>query len=234
VVKIARDQQEENKLDQSFRRFLQEYAIVERIRHPSVVRLHDLGVSDEHAFLVMEYFRAGDLRTRMRAGVTPREALRYAISIAHALEAIHSAGILHRDLKPGNVMHRDDGSLALIDFGLAKDAALATDITDHGTIFGTPHYMSPEQGHAEHIDVRSDLYSLGVILFEMLAREKPYTADNAMAIIYKHRKAPIPQLPAAAALLQPLLEGFLAKQPADRFTCAAAAVIALEAAAARL
>ena len=234
VVKIARDQQEENKLDQSFRRFLQEYAIVELIHHPGVVRLYDLGVSDEHAFLVMEYFSAGDLRTRLRAGVTPREALRYAISIAHALEAIHSTGILHRDLKPGNVMHRDDGSLALIDFGLAKDVALATDITDHGTIFGTPHYMSPEQGHAESIDARSDLYSLGVILFEMLAGEKPYTADNAMAIIYKHRKAPVPRLPASAALLQPLLEGFLAKQPADRFTCAAAAIVALEAAAARL
>lgn len=234
VVKIARDQQQENKLDQSFQRFLQEYEIVERIRHPSIVRLHDLGVSDVHAYLVMEYFRAGDLRARIREGVTPREALRYAISIAQALDAIHSAGVLHRDLKPGNVMRRDDGSVALIDFGLAKDAALASEMTDHGTIFGTPHYMSPEQGHAESIDVRSDLYSLGVILFEMLAREKPYSADNAMAIIYKHRKAPIPRLPDALAMLQPLLEGFLAKQAADRFPSASAAIIALEAAVARL
>ena len=234
VVKIARDHQKENKLDQSFRRFLQEYEIVERIRNRNVVRLYDLGVSDEHAYLVMEYFRAGDLRERMRAGLTPRQALRYAISIAQALEAIHAAGVLHRDLKPGNVMVREDGSVALIDFGLAKDAALAGEMTDHGTIFGTPHYMSPEQGHAERIDTRSDLYSLGVILFEMLAREKPYTADNPMAVIYKHRKAPIPKLPQPVAMLQPVLEGLIAKQPDLRFASAGAALIALEAAAARL
>ena len=108
------------------------------------------------------------------------------------------------------------------------------EITDHGTIFGTPHYMSPEQGHAEPIDVRSDLYSLGVILYEMLAGEKPYTADNPMAIIYKHRKDPVPRLPVARAMLQPLVDGLMAKRPADRFPTASAAIVALEAAAARL
>ncbi len=149
VLKVARDQRVENELDSSFRRFLQEYEIVQRIRHPGVVRLYDLGVSDQHAYLVMEYFRAGDLRRRMRLELTPREALRISFEIARALDGIHNAGVLHRDLKPGNVMMRDDGSLALIDFGLAKDAALAMEVTDHGTIFGTPHYMSPEQGHGE-------------------------------------------------------------------------------------
>ena len=92
-------------------------------------------------------------------------------------------------------MLRDDGSIALIDFGMSKDAALALDITETGTIFGTPHYMSPEQGHAEALDERSDLYSLGIILFEMLTREKPYRAENPMAIVYKHRKEAIPRLP---------------------------------------
>ena len=231
VLKVARDQRAENDLDSSFRRFLQEYEIVQRIRHPGVVRLYDLGVSDQHAYLVMEYFRAGDLRRRMRLELSPREALRITHEIAVALVGIHHAGVLHRDLKPGNVMLRDDGTLALIDFGLAKDSALAMEVTDHGTIFGTPHYMSPEQGHGEPIDGRSDLYSLGVMLFEMLAREKPFLSDNPMAIIYKHRKTPIPALPEAVAMFQPLVSKLLGKTPDERYPDAAAAVEAIRAAA---
>jgi serine/threonine-protein kinase PpkA len=125
-------------------------------------------------------------------------------------------------------MLREDGSIALIDFGLSKDAALALDVTDTGTIFGTPHYMSPEQGHAEPVDARSDLYSLGVILFEMLTGEKPYRADNPMAIVYKHRKEPVPQLPPQFAAVQPLLERLLAKVPGDRFDGARQAAEALQ------
>jgi serine/threonine protein kinase len=234
VLKVARDQQIENELDQSFRRFLQEYEIVQRIRHPGVVKLYDLGVSDQHAYLVMEYFRNGDLRRRMRSPLTPSDALKICVSIARTLESIHAAGVLHRDLKPGNVMIRDDGSLALIDFGLAKDAALALQVTDHGMIFGTPHYMSPEQGHGEPIDARSDLYSLGVMLYEMLTRQKPYTAENPMAIIYKHRHEPIPVLPPEVSGLQPLINRLLAKNPADRFQNAAAVIDAIYAAAPEL
>src|SRR6202023_4295199 len=134
---------------------------------------------------------------------------------------------LHRDLKPGNVMLRDDGSIALIDFGLSKDAALARDDTDRGMIFGTPHYMSPEQGHGEPIDARSDLYSLGVIVFEMLARAKPFVAENPMAIIYKHRKEPVPRLPGPFEAFQPMIERFLAKDPQDRYQSATEARVAL-------
>jgi eukaryotic-like serine/threonine-protein kinase len=228
ALKVARDRQDEPQPVDAFRRFLQEYEIAQRIDSPAVVRLYDLGVSDEHAWLVMEYFALGDLRRRMREGLSPREALRYAAAIARSLAAVHAAGVLHRDLKPGNVMLREDGSVALIDFGLSKDAALALDVTDSGTIFGTPHYMSPEQGHAESLDARSDLYSLGVILFEMLTGEKPYRADNPMAIVYKHRKEPVPRLPAQFAAVQPVLERLLAKQPADRFADAGEAADALE------
>ncbi len=230
VLKVARDRQEreEGGVD-VFRRFLQEYEIVQRIAGSAVVRIHDLGVSDEHAWLVMEYFARGDLRRRLRAPLTAREALKYAAAIARALASIHGSGVLHRDLKPGNVMLRDDGSIALIDFGMSKDEALALDLTDTGTIFGTPHYMSPEQGHGEPIDARSDLYSLGIILYEMLTREKPFRAENPMAIVYKHRKEPVPQLPQKYSPVQPVLERLLAKSADGRFAHAEEAALAIEA-----
>ncbi len=229
VLKVARDRlSEPDQPIDAFRRFLQEYEIAQRIASPAVVKLYDLGVSDEHAWLVMEYFAHGDLRRRLRARLTPRQALQFAAAIARALAAVHAAGVLHRDLKPGNVMLREDGSIALIDFGMSKDAALALDITETGTIFGTPHYMSPEQGHAEPLDERSDLYSLGVILFEMLTREKPFRAENPMAIVYKHRKDAIPQLPQKFAPVQPVLERLLAKLPAGRYANATEAARALE------
>ena len=229
ALKVARDRQdEESQPVDMFQRFLQEHEIAQRINSTAVVRLHDLGVSDEHAWLVMEYFELGDLRRRMRASLAPREALRLAAAIARSLAAVHGAGVLHRDLKPGNIMLRHDGSVALIDFGLSKDLALALDLTDSGTIFGTPHYMSPEQGHAEPLDARSDLYSLGVILFEMLTGQKPYRAENPMAIVYKHRKEPIPQLPAQFEAVQPLLERLLAKTPAHRIATAEEAAEALQ------
>ena len=229
ALKVVRDRHKDQyDLDHTFRRFLQEYEIVQRIQHPSVVQLYDIGVSDDHAWLVMEYFKEGDLRRRMRAGMRPHSALRTAIAIARALEAMHACGVLHRDLKPGNVMLREDGTPALIDFGMSKDTALAQEVTDTGLIFGTPHYMSPEQGHGEPIDARSDLYSLGVIVFEMLTRAKPFAAENPMAIIYKHRKEPVPRLPEPFEALQPVIERFLAKDPQDRYPNATEARIALE------
>jgi eukaryotic-like serine/threonine-protein kinase len=153
--------------------------------------------------------------------------------VAGALAALHEAGTLHRDLKPGNVLMRSADRIALTDFGLAKHAALEADITDPGMIFGTPHYMSPEQGHGETVDERSDLYSLGVILYEMLTGEKPFTDPNPMAIIYKHRHQPIPRLPEATAALQEYVDALLAKQPADRYSTAHRAAAMLRAAALR-
>src|SRR5690606_13548858 len=109
-------------------------------------------------------------------------ALDYTRQIASALAAIHEASVLHRDLKPANIMFRDDGTLALIDFGLAKSMALEAAITGTGQIFGTPYYMSPEQGHAEPTDRRSDIYSLGCIFYEMLTGARPFTASSPMGV----------------------------------------------------
>jgi DNA-binding response OmpR family regulator len=223
VVKVTPSVRDESGVDQSFERFLQEYEIASRLHHSSIVRCHELGVADDHAYLAMEYFPEGDLRRRIRGGIAPADALDLAAQIAGALAALHEAGALHRDLKPGNVLMRAPQRIALSDFGLAKHAAIDLEITDPGIIFGTPHYMSPEQGHGEPVDERSDLYSLGVILFEMMAGEKPFTDANPMAIIYKHRNQPVPKLPPAVMQWQPIVDNLLAKRPAERYSTAAQA-----------
>ena len=152
----------------------------------------------------------------MREPLPWREALAYLRQLPGALGALHGLGVLHRDVKPGNILIRDDGSIAFIDFGLARQLQIESDITDQGAIFGTPHYMSPEQGHGLQLDERSDLYSLGVVLYEMLTGSKPFVAETPLAVIYKHANAPVPQLPAMLAHLQPLLDALLAKRCADR------------------
>jgi eukaryotic-like serine/threonine-protein kinase len=128
--------------------------------------------------------------------------------------------VLHRDLKPGNIMERADGSLALIDFGLAKYTEINVEMTGTGEIFGTPYYMSPEQGHGQPLDERSDLYSLGVIFYEMLTSKKPFLAPTPMGVIYLHGNAPRPELKAELDVYQPLLSKLIAIEPADRFASA--------------
>ncbi|NIL95415.1 MAG: protein kinase [Woeseiaceae bacterium] len=204
----------------AFDRFLQEYEMIAEIEHPNIVKIYDLGVSDEHAHIAMEYIDAGDLKRRISAGINEPDAVRYLRQIGSALAEIHRVGILHRDLKPGNIMLRKDDSIALIDFGLAKRMRLRMELTDEGEIFGTPYYMSPEQGHGNGVDHRSDIYSLGVIFFEMLTGEKPYRADTAMGIIYQHAQAPIPLLRPRFAKYQALLNMMLAKLPDDRLQSA--------------
>ena len=212
-----------------FDRFLQEYEIVAGLTHQNIVRIYDLGVADDHAYIAMEHFPSGDLRQRMKTPLLPATALGYLEQIGSALHAIHSVGVLHRDLKPANVMLRADGSLCLIDFGLAKANEMAASLTGTREIFGTPYYMSPEQGHAEDIDGRSDLYSLGVMFYEMLTGRKPYTGATAMEVIYKHKRAELPDIAPQFAEYEVLLRRLLAKAPGDRFQSARELLVAIAA-----
>ena len=216
VLKIFRQVPDVIEGSTTFERFLREYQLVAHLEHPNIARIHDIGVADDHLFLAMEYFPGGDLRGRMRSPLHWRTALGYLRQLAAALDALHAIGVLHRDVKPGNVLLREDGSVAFIDFGLARQLGLESDITGEGAIFGTPHYMSPEQGHGLPVDERSDLYSLGVVLYEMLTGDKPYVGETPLAVIYQHANAPVPALPATASHLQLLLDALLAKRPADR------------------
>ena len=149
--------------------------------------------------------------------------------MAAALQVVHAVGVLHRDLKPGNIMLRADGSVALIDFGLAKHVRVDAPRSPRtGEIFGTPYYMSPEQGHGQSLDERSDLYSLGVIFYEMLMRQKPYLAQTPMAVIYMHANAPIPLLPEELRKYQQLLNKLLAKRSRPSLASASALLAKIE------
>lgn len=221
VLKVLRQIPDASDSVGAFDRFLQEFEIIAELEHPNIVKIHDLGVSDDHAHIAMEYVDGGDLKQKIAAGMAPPQAVHYFRQMASAIAKIHSVGILHRDLKPANIMLRADDSVALIDFGLAKRMRLEMAMTGSGEIFGTPYYMSPEQGHGNDVDARSDIYSLGIIFYEMLTGEKPYAADTAMGIIYKHAKMPVPLLPPRLAEYQAVLNMMLAKQPEDRLQSAA-------------
>ncbi|HKY02902.1 MAG TPA: protein kinase [Burkholderiales bacterium] len=204
--------------DTHFRaRLEREYRIISRIRNEHVAHIYDQGFGGEQAYIAMEYFPGGDLQQRIRAGMSSMAALKVLIQIAAALDAVHSADIVHRDLKPHNIMFRANNRLAILDFGLARELDAKSTLTQKGMVMATPLYMSPEQCVGQPHDPRGDLYSTGVILYEMLTGKHLYTGDNASQLAYQHVHAPIPQLPGRHVGYQPLLERLVAKNPADRF-----------------
>lgn len=218
AVKVMAQRLPNGEESREAQRLSREYETIRRVESPRVVRVHDLGVTDGHVYLVMEYFPSGSLRDLL-LGPLPREkALDYVSQVAAALEIVHRAGILHRDLKPANLMLRADGSLALIDFGTAKYAAgHSATLTATGSVVGTPNYMSPEQCSGLVLSAASDLYALGILMHEMLTGELPYEAATPLAVLYKHQYAPLPRLPEALGDLQPILDRLLAKRPDDRY-----------------
>lgn len=200
------------------REFLaREHAALSALRHPAIVRIYDYGVHRGREYLAMEYFPRGDLKARLQRGILEPDVLRYVEQIAIALEFVHAAGIFHRDLKPPNVMLRESDEVVLIDFGLARNLHGGAQSTRKGVLRGSPYYMSPEQALGDELDARTDLYSLGVIFYEMLTGRKPYTGTSAMEVLQQHVNAPMPKLPRQLEHLQSLLDGLLAKARDDRF-----------------
>ncbi len=218
ALKVSRTSREGDAERQALER---EYKAILAIRDPAVVRIHDYGIENGLEYLAMEYFPRGDLKARMYFGVTEAETLRYVEQIAAALRVVHGAGLLHRDLKPPNVMLRENDEISLIDFGLARTLDGSAHSTRTGVLRGSPYYMSPEQALGEELDARSDLYSLGVIYHEMLTGRKPFTGGSAMEVLQQHVNAPPPRLPLSLSRHMPLLSRLLAKRREDRFNTAA-------------
>lgn len=201
-------------------RLAREARVVSALRHPNIVRVVDSGEAEGVGYIAMEYLEGGDLETRIARGMGVREALGVAAALARALAHAHGKGVLHRDVKPSNVLFRRDATPVLSDFGVAKLVDDQVKMTQEGTAIGSPQYMSPEQAGDDVVDGRTDIYALGVVLFEMLTGRPPYTADSALAVIMKHLHADIPLLPEPLAGLQPLVEATLAKSPQRRVATA--------------
>jgi serine/threonine protein kinase len=208
-------------------RFDRERQLLMRVKHHAIVDIYDWGQEPDFRYFVTEYFPSGSLELRIRNLMTVRDSIDIFVQVAGALVVIHSQGLCHRDLKPANVMMREDGRIVLIDFGLAKQVDGATHLTQIGEVRGSPYYISPEQAEGLPVDQRSDLYSLGIMFFEMLTGERPFKGNSIMAIIHAHRNQPIPDLPAEVRRFQPLVHHLLAKNPDQRCPTAAAALAQL-------
>jgi len=209
-------------------RFRREIAVLTKLRHPAIPAIFDHGVEGAHLFFVCEIVRGHDLRLELRRrGVFPvKEAVSLVAVVADALAAAHAEGVVHRDVKPANIMVADDGSIRLVDFGLARPEGIDVErVTQTGEFVGTPAYMSPEQFDARTVDARTDVYSLGVVLFEMLAGQAPFSASSVMSMAMKHLKEAAPAPSASRPDLPPWVDRVvlkcLEKEPSRRFASAA-------------
>jgi tRNA A-37 threonylcarbamoyl transferase component Bud32/ActR/RegA family two-component response regulator len=219
VLKVMNRGESSRELDDA-ERFQREYEIISSITHRAIAEIYDFGSLPRHLYLAMEYFPCGDLRDRLRNPMSVDESLYYLRTIGEALRVIHVFGILHRDLKPANVMLREDNSPVLIDFGLARRSLDDAGTTGIGQVLGSPYYISPEQSQGQRVDARTDLYSLGVMFYEMLTGQRPYAGRSALAIMEQHASSPVPILPPPTDVQQPLLDRLMAKQQSARYASA--------------
>ena len=208
-------------------RFLRECELLSAVNHRAVADVIDYGATGDCLYLALEYFPCGSLRDRLKNPLEETEGFEYAKQIGEALRVIHEMGIVHRDLKPSNLMLTDDNRLVLIDFGLARSLKAAGDDSKKELPIGTPYYVSPEQIDGAPPDARSDLYSLGVVLFEMLTGTLPFRGNSVAEIVLSHQTAAVPRLPRDVAENQPVIDKLLAKQRTDRYDTAAQFIQAL-------
>ena len=216
VVKVLYTQGHEDPT--ALKRFMQEYNLISVMQHPHIIRIYERAFATDFAYIVLEYLPQGDLSKRIQGGIPAETALSYLRQIALGLSAIHKLDIIHRDLKPGNILFHGEDTLKITDFGAAKIISNEMqDITINNMVVGTPYYMSPEQGTGMKVDKRSDIYSLGVLFYQMLTGKKLFTANSIAKLIRAHLHDPIPKLPENMSKYQSLIEGMLAKDPDERF-----------------
>lgn len=203
--------------DQFSKRFLREARIVSQLSHPNIVTVYDAGKQGKYHYMSMEFIPGKDLK-QLKDSISREESLRIVKDVASALDFAGQKGIVHRDVKPENIMiHQSDNRVILMDFGIAHGDDVTQGMTQTGKAIGTPHFMSPEQTKGLKVDHRSDIYSLGVVLFQLLAGYLPFDADSAVAVGIKHLTAPIPLLPGGLEIFQPIINHCLSKQPQHRY-----------------
>jgi len=203
-------------------RFLNEGQIIASLNHRNIINIHDVGVTDDgRPYISMEYLEGGDLDARIQNKVNPEDALQWLEEIGNCLDFVHRKGIIHRDIKPGNILIHKDGTLIVSDFGTAKQEESDAKLTLDGCTFGSPYYISPEQAASKELDRRTDIYSLGIVLYELLTGKKPYKGDSHIETIVAHLSEPLPDLPPELHRYHTLIKKMIAKSPDDRFTTAA-------------
>ncbi len=213
-------------------RFQREAKVIAKLSHPNILPIYDFGQTGNLTYIVMQYIDGGTLRSVMGQIMPLSQVVYFIDQIAEALDYAHRRGILHRDVKPGNILLEEGQRVLLTDFGLAKMMEGTVQLTGSGVGVGTPSYMSPEQGQGQGVDVRTDIYALGIILYEMTTGRVPYKADTPMAIVIKHMTAPLPlprtinpNLPEA---VERVILKTLAKNKDERYTSAPQMVTALK------
>jgi len=206
--------------DNSFSRLFLREANCGVLNHPNIITIYDAGETDSHFYIAMEYLQGGDLKKKIKTHLSQEETINIMTKLSEALAYAHSKGFIHRDIKPGNIIFNEDKQPILADFGIAGAISFSEETLTDGMMLGTPYYISPEQASSNIVDHRTDLYSLGVVYYEMLTGKKPFTADTPFALIYKHLEEAPPNLDTKFEEHQPIIHKLLAKNPADRYASA--------------